>query len=209
MSVSFNISISSLSSFKFMMTPFSRCSSDGDRGLLLDPLDKGPRTRVYLDHIAFVQVEGDLDDGPGFQRRRLRSARGRVAPHAWIGFRDCELYEHRDIDINGLSLMIEDLDLHVLFEIIDAVAQLLLAHGYLLVAGRVHEYAVLVRCIKVLHGLLFQLRHVDLFTRSEGLIGYVARFEALKLGPHERPALARLYVLKLHDHVRFTVNLDL
>jgi hypothetical protein len=105
--------------------------------------------------------------------------------------------------------VVEDLYFHVLFEIADAVSKLLLAHGRLLVAAGVHEHAVLVRRIEVLHGLFFQLGHVHLLAGPERPVDHISRLETFHLGPHERSALAGLHVLKLHDHVGLAFELDL
>src|SRR5574341_91937 len=60
MSVSFSISISSLSSFRFMITPFSPSRAWFRADLLLDPFDEGAGARVDLDHIALIQIKRHL-----------------------------------------------------------------------------------------------------------------------------------------------------
>jgi hypothetical protein len=58
--------------------------------------------------------------------------------------RDGQFDEHGDLDIDRPSLIVKDLDLHVLLEVVDVIAQLALVERDLLIARCVHEIAVLV-----------------------------------------------------------------
>src|SRR6266545_7241890 len=90
-----------------------------------DPTKVLAAPSVYLDHVALVEEEGDLDHRPGLEGRRLGAPRSRIATDSRIGLRDLKLDEVRQLDRDGALVDEQDLDLGVLPEEVPGLADLL------------------------------------------------------------------------------------
>src|SRR3990172_1879562 len=132
-----------------------------------------------------------------------------ISSYTGMGPGYLELNEHRHFDVDRRALMVEHLDLHVLFQVVHTVPELFFVERYLLIRRGIHKNVVFIGAIEVLHGLFLKVRNVDLFTRADRLVGHVAGFQALELGPYERAAFSWLHLLELNDDIRLSVELYL
>ena len=78
----------------------------------------------------------------------------------------------------------------------------------LVVALQIHEHVLVAVGVQVLHRALVDGGGVHLGTGVERLVDDLAGQHVLQCGPHERPALARLDVLELHDGPQLAVKVE-
>src|SRR5436190_15189341 len=167
------------------------------------------RARVHADALALLDEQRHLDDRAGLQRRRLRAAAGdRVPTHPRVGLADLQVDRARQLNVGGLLVDEQHIDLAARRASAQRLADAALGHGDLLVGLHVHEVRIAAVGVEELHLARLGAHRAELLPRSERAVDYVAVAGAPELGAHERPALAGLDVLELEHLEDRAVDLD-
>ena len=165
-------------------------------------------TSVDLDLGADVNEERNLDNSAGLERSGLGGAGRGVALEARLGVGDLEHDEHRGLDSEDVALVGDDLAHFVLFDELEAVAELVSVDRELLKGLHVHEIIEIAIIVEILHLLALNDRVLEFIGWVEGALSDRARDDILELGADESGALARLYVLELDDLKNLSVHVE-
>src|SRR5579883_3208742 len=170
-----------------------------------DALNVLAGARIDTHFIARVDEKRHVHDCTGLQGRRLGDVVGGIAAHTWLGTLDEQLQEVGHLYRDDVLAIDQHLDLILLLEKLDRVAQHLFRDGLLIVGLGVHKDIVAAVDVQKLPVLVLDTHLVYIFTRTETLLDHTAIFQVFEACTHERAPVSGTDVMKLGNRPQITV----
>src|SRR5713101_1180066 len=180
----------------------------GRSGIALDTLHVRPTPGIDSDDIALIDKKRHVEGEPGLHGRRLATTGRRIALEAGRGFRDLEVDGGGQLDPQWAALVHQHGDRGVFLEVLQGVAQLVVAKGELIVALQVHEKVAVTVAVKVLHGHLLDPSAGKPVFVPELLVDDRPAADVPQLGAEKRVAAGILALLELEHDPEFPLPLD-
>ena len=148
--------------------------------------------------IPFVDEQRHFYDVAGIHGSGFASAGSGITADARFGLNNYQFYGVGQFHAQDTVLVGNNFDIHVLFQEVDAVADLFFGKLGLFVGVVVHEHVAAVAFVQVLHDAAFNVGFGQAFTCVEGALYYSAGGQVAHFGPYEGGAFAGFYMLEFH-----------
>src|SRR5438270_4974214 len=163
--------------------------------------------RINTDFIAWIDKQGNVDDGARFECGRFSDIVHGVTTHAGFGALHDQFQKVWQFDgDNGIGFAIHQQFYNILlFEIAHSISQHRFRQGLLIECFGIHEDVVVAINIKELPVLMFNAHGIYLFARAESLLNNAARSQILQVYAHERAPVSWTDMMKLSHCIQVVV----